>query len=92
MTLQHKISKKLKIQNIDRITSFSKPERDAISREVGTILYSTRNSIVHAKSNYTPTGNECAEEDLYELNAFMDRLCQCLILWNNRQPSEYKTK
>lgn len=90
--LQHRISKKLKIQNIDRITSFSKSERDAVAREIGTILYSTRNSIVHAKSNYTPTGNECAEGDLYELNIFMDRLCQCLILWNNRQPSEYKTK
>lgn len=91
-TLQHKISKKLKIQDIDRITSFPKPERDAIAREVGIILYSTRNSIVHAKSNYTSTGNECADGDLYELNIFMDRLCQCLILWNNRQPSEYKTK
>lgn len=90
--LQHRISKKLKIQDIDRITSFSKSERDAVAREIGTILYSTRNSIVHAKSNYTPTGNECAEGDLYELNIFMDRLCQCLILWNNRQPSEYKTK
>lgn len=61
-----------------------------IKKELGLYLYSTRNSIVHAKSNYQSTGNECLYEDLAELNIFMSKLCHCLIVWNGRQAREYQ--
>jgi hypothetical protein len=63
-----------------------------IRKELGKILCDTRNSIVHAKSNYQPTGFECPEENMDELNKFMDKLCQCLFAWNGRQAENYRLK
>lgn len=61
-----------------------------IKSDIGEILYSTRNNIVHAKSNYKPTGKECKEEEMDEINEFMKKLCHCLIIWNSRQPIEFR--
>lgn len=63
-----------------------------IRKELGKILCDTRNSIVHAKSNYEPTGFECSEEDRAVLNEFMDKLCQCIFVWNGRQSENYRLK
>lgn len=63
-----------------------------IKNDIASILYSTRNSIVHAKTNYKPKGNECPEEDMEELNEFMDKLCQCVFAWNGRQAEHYRLK
>ena len=63
-----------------------------IKKEIGNILYATRNSIVHAKSNYSSTGKECPDKDLEQLNIFMSLLCKCLFVWNGRQPKEYQLK
>lgn len=63
-----------------------------IKKKIGSILYATRNSIVHAKSNYNATGKECIIEDLDQLNSFMAALCKCLIIWNGRQPAEFQLK
>lgn len=47
-------------------------------------LYSTRNSIVHAKSNYKATGFECPPQDLSLLNEMLQALCYTIIYWNYR--------
>lgn len=59
---------------------------------LGKVLYSTRNRIVHAKSNYDSSGYECPEQDLEELNGFMNKLCQCVFAWNGTQPEIYRLK
>lgn len=69
---------------------FSSEKQQKIKREVADILYSTRNSIVHAKSNYKPTGKECCNDDLKQFTVFLDKLNLCLIHWFNRQPDIYK--
>ncbi len=69
----------------------SKPEiQQAVRNSLGGILYSTRNNIVHAKSNYTPDGNECPTENLYDLNAFMKGLTYSIISWYNRLPDHLR--
>lgn len=50
---------------------------------LGKILYATRNSIVHAKSNYTVTGKECPTKDIGTLNEFMKILSYVIIMHNN---------
>ena len=85
---QQQIKKRLHLQK--EILSLNPSEKEVIDKEIGQILYSTRNQIVHAKSNYRPTGYECNTDDMEQLNVFMKKLCQCLIIWNNRQPAEYR--
>ena len=70
---------------IKDITNISPSIIESIKKEIAGILYATRNSIVHAKSNYTIIGKECPEEDLEQLNEFMAKLCECLFVWNSRQ-------
>lgn len=50
---------------------------------LGKILYATRNSIVHAKSNYTATGKECPTKDIGALNEFMKVLSYAIIIQGN---------
>jgi len=57
---------------------------------LGSILYSTRNSIVHAKSNYTPDQNECRPEDLEQLNLFLRQISYVIINWYDRLPNHIK--
>lgn len=90
LTLQQQIIKRLHLQKDVIITALKATDKDNIDKEIGRVLYSTRNQIVHAKSNYCPTGYECKEDDMEQLNCFMKKLCQCLIIWNNRQPDEYR--
>lgn len=63
-----------------------------VKKEIAGILHATRNSIVHAKSNYKNTGKECPEDDLDQLNEFMYKLCQCLFIWNSRQKKELQVR
>lgn len=85
---QQQIKKRLHLQK--EVIALNPTEKEGIDKEIGQILYSTRNQIVHAKSNYRPTGYECNMDDMEQLNIFMKKLCQCLIIWNNRQPAEYR--
>lgn len=85
---QQQIKKRLHLQK--EVIALNPKEKEDIDKEIGQILYSTRNQIVHAKSNYRPTGYECNMDDMEQLNVFMKKLCQCLIIWNNRQPAEYR--
>ena len=61
-----------------------------IKEELGEIIYSTRNRIVHAKSNWGASDKACVGEDMEEMNYFMKSLAQCLIAWNGRQPEEFR--
>lgn len=90
LSIQMQIKKRVHVQKDMVITDVKAGDKENIEKEIGQILYSTRNQIVHAKSNYNPTGYECKSEDLEQLNFFMKKLCQCLIIWNNRQPDEYR--
>jgi len=45
------------------------------------VLYSTRNSIAHAKSNYVPTGDECPSEALHQLATCSRRAAEQAIRW-----------
>ncbi|WP_291962808.1 hypothetical protein [Maribacter sp.] len=64
--------------------------KDRVINYVGNVLYSTRNAIVHAKSNFESTGMECQEKDLKELNDFMHKACYSTIKWYNRLPKHLK--
>lgn len=89
--IQKTISKSchFEIGNIDSLNSSS---IESVKKEIADILYATRNSIVHAKSNYTSTGKECSEEHIEQLNIFMSALCECLFVWNGRQSKEFQLK
>lgn len=87
-SIQKQIKKKFHFQK--DITALNTTEKEMLDKDIGQILYSTRNQIVHAKSNYRPTGYECNGDNMRQLNIFMENLCHCLIIWNNRQPDEYR--
>ena len=61
-----------------------------IITQVGNILYSTRNSIVHAKSNYISNKMECDTNELPMLNEFLKGTCYMIIKWNDRLPGHLK--
>ena len=90
--LPEKIQKDLKKSNKLKKDQGINGKLNEIKNDIASILYSTRNSIVHAKTNYRPKGNECPEDDMEELNEFMDKLCQCVFTWNGKQPEIYQLK
>ncbi len=61
-SIQKPIKKRLHVQK--DILALNPSEKEGIDKEIGQILYSTRNQIVHAKSNYRPTGYECNIDDM----------------------------
>lgn len=63
---------------------------DMVKVELGTVIYNTRNRIVHAKSNWKSSDDACFEPDMADMNEFMKALAQCLIVWNGRQPEEFR--
>ncbi|WP_278543062.1 hypothetical protein [Parabacteroides johnsonii] len=90
-SIKKKCSKSLNYPNtLELENPFPNEKQNQIKRKVADILYATRNSIVHAKSNYQATGNECNSDDLEQMTTFLEKLCLCLISWNNRQSDLYK--
>lgn len=61
-----------------------------IQKGIAAILYATRNSIVHAKSNYNPTGNELNAEELSEGNSVMEIIARSIVNWNERQAEGFR--
>ncbi len=61
-----------------------------LQKQIAGILYATRNSIVHAKSNYVEIGNELKAEELEEANDMMDVIAHSIINWNERQPEGFR--
>ncbi|GAA4327232.1 hypothetical protein GCM10023115_24910 [Pontixanthobacter gangjinensis] len=64
--------------------------KDRVINHLGNALYTTRNAIVHAKSNFESSGIECPENDLEQLNVFMHKACYSTIKWYNRLPKHLK--
>lgn len=69
-----------------RTVALTPDQEMSLKKQVATILYSTRNSIVHAKANYRPTGLECPVDTLEEVNEMMNSFALTLIAWNDTQP------
>lgn len=82
-TVKHQlgIDEKVKIESI----ALSNEQQMSLKKQVANILYSTRNSIVHAKSNYEPNGLECPPDSLEEVNQMMSSIGRALIQWNENQ-------
>lgn len=79
------VCKESGIQGKKKIEEMSDEEITKLKFSLGNCLYSTRNSIVHAKSNYTKTDTECPEVDMNILNDFMKTLTYTIIMrYNNR--------
>lgn len=72
--------------------ALNEQQRKSLGRQIANILYSTRNSIVHAKSNYTPKGNECKHDDMPTLNQLMRNVVQQLIEWHSKLPQEFQIR
>lgn len=87
-TIKKKARKSLQANDIDeRLTS---EKVSQLKMLIAKMLYETRNNIVHAKSNYARTDNECESKDLGSLNIFMRKLSYCLISWHARLPKEMR--
>lgn len=82
------IRKKVNVEKLEYKTK--KEVKDRVINHLGNVLYTTRNGIVHAKSNFEPTGIECPDEDLEKLNEFMHMACYSTIKWHNRLPKHLK--
>lgn len=61
-----------------------------LQKQIASIIYDTRNSIVHAKSNYTPTGKEIHIDELPQVNYVMAVIARSIINWNIRQPEGFR--
>ncbi|WP_165749878.1 hypothetical protein [Cellulophaga sp. Z1A5H] len=83
-----KIRKKMKVTELKY--SSKQETKDRIITELGDILYRTRNSIVHAKSNFDERGFYCEINDLEQLNEFMHKACYSTIKWYNDLPEHLK--
>jgi len=87
-SIKAKVKKQINEKTLDYSTD--KQKVTTASNMVGKIIYSTRNKVVHAKSNYESTGNECLGTELIVLNEFMKEACSQTIRWYNRQPQHLK--
>ena len=82
------IKKHLKLDSISY--KIAQDKKEIVINHVGNVLYNTRNSIVHAKSNYRSTGLECNGDEIEDLNKFMHMACYSTIKWYNRLPDHLK--
>lgn len=87
-TLKHNLN----IQN-DIITDADVTDEQirGLQKQIAMVLYATRNSIVHAKSNYVATGNEIQQSDLPATNEMMEIITRSIINWNQRQPEGFRS-
>ena len=89
-TIIKSICKTVKLNPKDINYELNQESIDSIFQQLGRVLYSTRNKIVHAKSNYTSDGFECKNEDLYKLNEFLSKATFQILAWNNKLPKHSK--
>lgn len=62
----------------------------SLQKQIAKMLYATRNSIVHAKSNYELVGYELEGDELINGNRMMDVVALSIIQWNERQPESFR--
>ena len=70
--------------------SFTDDQVLSLCKQIGAMLYSTRNRIVHAKANYITKNNEIRDDELDVANELMDTLCRSIIRWNLKQPEGFR--
>jgi hypothetical protein len=66
--------------------STKRKEKDAALATFAKALYSTRNSIAHAKANYDPTGDECPREELAAFSRCAKVAAQQVVRWYAARP------
>lgn len=89
MTLQKDIAKRCSVKP-ELLSDCSATTLEKVKNELGEVIYMTRNRIVHAKSNWGSSDRACLEADMPKMNEFMKSLAKCLIVWNARQPKEFR--
>lgn len=72
--------------------NLSEEQITSCHKQLASSLYSTRNSIVHAKSNFQSTGNEFHADEMEAANRIMDIIASSIIQWNERQAEVYRLK
>lgn len=85
--IRKQISKSLGLQkevNLD--VDLDENRLSSLQKQVASVIYATRNSIVHAKSNYEPTDLELVGEEFIKGNQMMEIIAKSIISWNLRQP------
>lgn len=90
--LRKKMKSNLKLhQDALKDNDVTEEQVRSLQKQIAAILYATRNSIVHAKSNYEITGNEISTEELGEANQIMEIIAHSIINWNQRQPEGFRS-
>lgn len=89
--LLKKVKGELKFQK-DAIkdSDVSEEQLRGLQDKIASILYATRNSIVHAKSNYVKTGYEMKEDEMEEANEMIEIIARSIINWNQRQAEGFR--
>lgn len=87
-SVQKKITGHLKIKKLEY--GMDKQQIATASNMIAKIIYKTRNKVVHAKSNFSPDGEEIASVDFEKLNQFMKLASSQAIRWYSRQPNHLK--
>jgi hypothetical protein len=87
-SIKKKIRKQLGGQELDYSTD--KQKISTSCNIAAKIIYKTRNKVVHAKSNFSLTGDEIQSEEMEDLNNFMQEASSQAIRWYNRQPEHMK--
>lgn len=85
-----KKSVKKQIQAQELTYSMEKQKITTACNIAGKIIYKTRNKVVHAKSNFTLTGDEINSDEFLQLNEFMKAASSQAIRWYSRQPKHLK--
>jgi hypothetical protein len=67
-----------------------KTEIDKLTKTVADALYTTRNSVAHAKSNYTKQGTEVPSSEMAQLTEFLKIAAIQTIRWHNRLPDHLR--
>ena len=88
--LRKRIRKNLSLKRDGLDDTISDEQLASLQKQIARMLYATRNSIVHAKSNYEPNGYELEDDELEDGNKMMDIITMSIIQWNERQPESYK--
>jgi len=86
--IKKKIKKNIGCEQLDY--SIDKQKLTTACNIAGRMICKTRNMIVHSKLNYKPTGDECPQDDIPQLNVFMKEACSQAIRWYNRLPEHQK--
>ena len=87
-TIKKKIKKQIGASELTYSTD--KQKITTASNIAGKIIYKTRNKVVHAKSNFTLTGDEVSPSEFTELNDFMKKASSQAVRWYSRQPNHLK--